>query len=382
MKIIYFLPTVNPAAGIERVLSVKTDAFVKKGHEITIVTSNKEKFSPFFIFNDKIKFINLNIFRKRKNENLIQRISTRLHYSKEKYLYQKEVKNLLFKEKYDVAITLCIGEELHFLFKIKDNSAKIAEYHFSYEALFYRLKNLKGRLLKLNKREIEKRILSFSMYEKFVALTKEDSINWKNVISNVEYIYNPVSFKSEKFPNYAKKETIAIGRLSEQKGYDYMIEIWKVVTETHPEWVLKIFGEGDQEEKLKKIIKDYNLERNIKILSVTPRIELELLKSSLFIMTSRFEGLPLALMEAMSVGLAAVSFNTPCGPSELIKNGENGFITELYDIKDTAAKIKILLNDEERRKKYGYKSKMLSTQFAIDQVIIKWENLFIKLKNN
>jgi len=155
--------------------------------------------------------------------------------------------------------------------------------------------------------------------------------------------------------------------------------VWSIVNKAHPDWRLNIFGEGSQKEHLQGLIGELGLSSVVKLHSPTKDIRNEYLRSSFLVMTSVFEGLPMTLLEAQVLGLPMVSYACKCGPREIIRDGENGFLIEGQDRVEMSRKIIDLIEDEELRKRMGRKSVEYSEIFSREKVMSKWIDLFNRL---
>ena len=173
-----------------------------------------------------------------------------------------------------------------------------------------------------------------------------------------------------------------MGRLDAQKGFDRLINIWNEVNKLHPDWHLNIYGEGKDKEKLLRMIAEMKLEKNITIHPPTNQIIDRYLSSSIFIMTSRYEGLPMTLLEAISVGLPPICYTFQCGPKDVIKDGVNGYLINENDEKTIILRIKNMIENKKLRKEMGNEAKLSSTRFSERTIMDKWINLFNSLCNN
>lgn len=157
------------------------------------------------------------------------------------------------------------------------------------------------------------------------------------------------------------------------------MDIWEPIVKLHPDWKLEIYGEGSDFEKIDTQIKKANLQNSILIKKPTSRIDEKLLRSSIYLMTSRYEGFPMVLVEAMACGLPVVSFRCPCGPEDIIKNNEDGFLINLGDNESMTLSLLKLIEDVDLRKKMGHAARENIKRFSQDEVMSQWTNLFNKL---
>ena len=138
-----------------------------------------------------------------------------------------------------------------------------------------------------------------------VVLGKSDYKNYKDHFKNIkrlEYIYNPLALDLTSVSPLKEKRVIAVGRLNQQKGFDMLIDAWKIVESQNKEWRLDIFGEGELKEKLQTQINELGL-KNVSLRGYAKNIENEYLNSSIFVLASRYEGFGLVLLEAQAKGL-------------------------------------------------------------------------------
>ena len=210
--------------------------------------------------------------------------------------------------------------------------------------------------------------------DKFVVLTHEDAAYWKG-LSNLTVIPNPITIEQGIYSDCTSRQVIAVGRYTYQKGFDLLIPAWKIVNENHPDWTLNIYGGGDKED-LQQMIDNLGLSSTLKLNDPVSQIREKYQQSSIFVLSSRFEGLPLVLMEAMSCRLPSVSFTCPCGPKDIIHDGEDGILCENGNIESLAAGICQLIEDEQLRKEMGKKAAQNIQKFAINRIMQQWDYLF------
>lgn len=362
MKIAYVVYGYTNPGGTERVLSVKANYLLALGYDVSIISIKKEMNAPFFSFSESIHFYSLGIndFDNPKKESV----------------FVERLTHLFEIIKPDISITM--GPALSkYLYKVKDISAKIYELHFTK----YKRKTV---LANWDKYVLGRMISSIytwkhdhiaSQYDQVVVLTKEDSYFWRN-LKNVTVIPNPLSFVSTKKTDLKSKRVIAVGRFTKSKGFNNLIDIWAIVNRKFPDWTLSIWGKGHLKTKLQKQVEMLNLSHVIEINDPSLNIEEEYCKSSIYALSSDSEAFGLVLMEAMSCGLPAVSFDCKTGPANIITEGEDGFLVKLRDKKAFAQKLCILIENEELRVSMGQKAAENMQRFSVDKVMSQWISLF------
>ena len=171
------------------------------------------------------------------------------------------------------------------------------------------------------------------------------------------------------------KNVIAVGRYSHQKGFDLLVEAWSVVAKKHPDWILNVYGDGDRTE-LQNKIDELNLTKSFIANEKTDAIIQKYLESSIFVLSSRYEGFGLVLIEAMNCGVPPVSFACPTGPKDIITHGEDGILVENGNIEQLAEKICYLIENEDVRKKMGRNARENVKKFKKEIIMDQWKKLF------
>jgi glycosyltransferase involved in cell wall biosynthesis len=362
VTLLYITNGINGAGGLERVLSIKASYLAEHyGYEVVILSLNESQAQPFYPFSDKVKFISIECkgnpvayirscvkgIRKVVNQVKPNVISVCDDGLKGFFvpLYTGKPCPMIYERHVSKQIS---NKEAHFFSKVRTQ-------------ITYWLMNMSGRL-----------------YDKFIVLTEQNKLEWKN-LSNIKVISNPLSFYPEQSSVLNNKKAILVGKLSYQKGQDLLIKAWAIVAQKHPDWSLEIYGTKDKENYHQTLINKKNLEGNIFLYDPVPDIEQKYLDSSIYVMSSRFEGFGMVLIEAMSCGLPCVSFDCPYGPSDIVKNGEDGFLVPLGDIDTLANKILFLIENKEERIRMGRNAKENVKRFSPENIIPQWDTLFKNL---
>lgn len=189
-------------------------------------------------------------------------------------------------------------------------------------------------------------------------------------------IPNAIPFDPKPYEYRAAKKTIlAIGRLTPQKGFDLLIHAFKLIADKHPDWQLEIVGDdyGDQP-MLEDLIKTLNLS-NVRLLPATRAIDKHYEAAAFFALSSRFEGLPMVVLEAMGHGLPVVAFDCPTGPAELV-NDENGFLVSNGNVAEFAAGMERLITDQELLLKKASGAEARAQHYTREHINKHWAALF------
>ena len=187
-------------------------------------------------------------------------------------------------------------------------------------------------------------------------LTEEDRRDYEAALGDstrVVRLPNAVPPLGGERADPASKVVVAAGRLNSQKGFDLLIEAWKPVAEAHPDWQLRIYGRGLQRDVLKRQARDAGLAGQVLLLGATRDVGAALAQGSVFALSSRFEGFGIVVVEAMSKGLAVVSFDCPRGPGEIIDGGRDGVLVPPSDVPALSRALLEVVGDEEKRRVLG-----------------------------
>lgn len=211
-----------------------------------------------------------------------------------------------------------------------------------------------------------------------VTLTEGDAKDWLRYTNRVCVIPNVVHLNmSGTYSDQKSKSVIFAGRLSPQKDVFSLLRIWKLVHDCHPDWVLNVYGEGEQEEEFRKEVETMNI--NIVLHSPTDAIMEKFRESSMLVLTSEFEPFGLVIPEAMSCGLPVVSFDCPFGPESIITDGVDGFLVRNRSISDFADRICQLIEDKPLRIRMGKAAFLSAQRYAADKIMPLWNNLFTRI---
>lgn len=370
MKIVYCINGTFNSGGMERVLANKANFLVEHGYEVCIVTSDQMDKPPFYPLDHRIQQIDLKInYQQNNDQSFINKIR---HYPAKQRKHRNALEAVLMQIKPDITISM-YGNDVSFLWKLKDHSRKFLEIHFSrYKRLLYQRKGL-FRLADLWLTHLDYKLVK--RYDKFVVLTSEDRADWGN-LHNIEVIPNAVTPLHTSPSTLSIKRVTAIGRYDFQKGFDLLIYAWQKVAAKYPDWELFIYGDGALKAAYQAQIDDLNLRDKIKLMPATKDINQVYQNTTILALSSRYEGLPMVLLEAMSMGLPIVAFACKCGPRDLIEHGKNGFLVAPGNVDQLAENLQLVIAQESLRTSMSREALHKVKEFQPDFVMHKWIKLF------
>lgn len=191
----------------------------------------------------------------------------------------------------------------------------------------------------------------------------------------VHVVPNPVRPCGEKREDAGRTCIVSVGRLVPSKGYDTLIEAFARVAPEHPNWDLHVVGEGPERERLEGLIHQLGLANRVRLLGLLDDPRTILRGAGLFVLASRYEGFPNALLEAMSCGVPVLSTDCPSGPREMITDGESGFLVPVDDVPRMATVMSRLLSDPELRMRIGTEARTATSSYSLEQIVQRWEEL-------
>ena len=380
MKITYIFSQLTISGGADKVLTDKANYLAEHNNDVTIITESQMGRPLIFPLSQKVKLIDIGLdFDKQYGHNILYRGILYLRYIR---IYKEKLKKILFEIKPDIVITL-MGRSLDFITSIPDGSIKIGEAHTTKNHLrSYHLLEEKGGFHKYLARFLRKKQIASAMrLDALVLLTKQDAEAWKD-ITRTYVIPNAIPYIPEESSSLMKKQAIMVGRYNDAKGYEYITEAWEIVHKKHPEWILNIYGSGETQDDVERWIKERGLQDSMIMHEPTEQITQKYQESSLCVMSSRYEGFPLVIMEAMSCGVPCVSFDCPFGPRNIIRDGEDGILVDYLNTKALADNICKVIEDENLRKRLGTNAKKNIQRFSQDAIMQQWQDLFQSLINN
>lgn len=346
MKLLYITNGISGGGGLERVLSIKASYFAETlGYDVHIITLNdaKETFYPFS------SSISIHPIEVSKNWEYL-------------FSYIHKVNQIVKKIQPDI-ISVCDDgmKGLYVPLWIQKGKAKIIyERHAS---------------MILNGASWQKFWMRMGghLYDKIVVLTNYNLSEWSS--SNLTVIPNPVSFYPQESATLENHRIICVGSLSYNKGYDLLIDAWSKIASQHPSWSVHIYGKGDAS-IYQDIINQAGIQKQITFHAPVQDIASIYQQASLLVLPSRSEGFGMVLIEAMACGVPCVAFDCPCGPRDIIQNGENGILVKAQDTAELAQHIEKLINNEQLRKNMGTFAKQTAQQYLMERIAILWKNLF------
>lgn len=374
MKLIFLVSDLHLWAGGERVAVLMANHYAAKGIETTLLSVGR----PGGVFRFeidpcvKVDYLNIqlesrwNLFRKIEAIFLIKRYFR----SSDDELTITDASNNDFR-KNSPTILLGIGNFpiiLTAMVSKRNQFRTIGCLHSQYKSI----------------RQIWKflRWLFYGRLDMLVSLTQRDLPKLKKHNPHIRVIPNPVTFYPERPAKLESKLILAVGRMDWLKGYDLLIEAFGLFCQKNRDWQLKIIGDGPLKPLIERLAKEKGIDNRIKFSPPTDQIEQEYPAASIFLMTSRSEGLPMVLLEAQSCGLPIVAFDCETGPAEIVHHGEDGYLVPLNNFEEMSNRLLELASDPDKRKAFGAAARENVKRFLPNEIFKEWDKLFRSLYSN
>ncbi|MEU9290454.1 glycosyltransferase family 4 protein [Streptomyces sp. NPDC048275] len=217
--------------------------------------------------------------------------------------------------------------------------------------------------------------------DRMLALTREDADLWiRQGMNNASFMPNPLPFTPEVPSPRTGNVVVSVGRLHHQKGIDMLLDSWAEVAPRHPDWTLRLYGSGEEEEILRKQCTALGLDDSVEWRGPTGDVPGALRAASVFVLSSRGEGFPLALMEAMAGALPCAAFDCAPGVHEIVRDGEDGLLAAPGNTPELARRLDTLMSDKELRDRMGEAARVNIQRYTTDEIVRRWEDLFAFLE--
>ena len=375
MKIVYCIQGTHNSGGMERVLSRKVNYLAQAGHEVSIITFNQQGRKPFFELHPSVVCYDLAIpYEQYQKGGILNRLALYVRLPQLHRLHRKRLEQLLLKLKADIVVSM-FNEEASFLPSIQDGSHKILEFHFSKHNGLKDLRRGIWRLIDELRAKKDERIVR--PFDRFVVLTEEDAAAW-GALPNLRVIPNPLPFYSDSPSDCSAHQLLAMGRYDDQKHFDLLIDLWAQLAPDYPDWRLVIAGDGKLRPEHTAQVERLGL-KSVELMRPTHQVQELYRASSIYTMTSRYEGLPMVLIEAQQMGLPIVSFACPCGPRDVITDGVDGYLLEVGDHAGFVQALRRLMDSEAERQRMGAAARIASERYDLEHIMKSWLALFDEL---
>ncbi|WP_430813432.1 glycosyltransferase family 4 protein [Carboxylicivirga sp. RSCT41] len=361
-KLLYITNQVCGAGGLERVLSIKATYFAESmDYKVHILTLNQKGIDNFYNFSSKIEFHDVRV-----------RGNAFSYFLK----YRNGILSTINKVNPDVICVCDDGLKGLFVPLLYNRKIPVVYERHTVKRAFHS-KKLSSKLWN----KILDKVADYGsrLYDQFVVLTIQNSQEWPK--AKVKVIPNPNPFNPKTKSSLKNKKVISVGTMSHVKGFDLLLEAWKLVVDQHPDWHLEIYGKPVLKEELEQYAESLRIENNVNFYGPVKNIEEKYTDASIYTLSSRYEGFGMVLIEAMACGVPCVSFNCPHGPGDIIRNNEDGFLITNGHVEEFASAIINLIKDEDLRLEMGRNAVINAQRYSIDEIGREWVSLFNQIKN-
>jgi GalNAc-alpha-(1->4)-GalNAc-alpha-(1->3)-diNAcBac-PP-undecaprenol alpha-1,4-N-acetyl-D-galactosaminyltransferase len=365
IKILILTNALSPAGGAERVVSILANGF-SNNYDVTVLCTHVDANRSEFSFNEQVS---INYIKDLNNHNYFNRFSG---YLKKIFLLRK----FLIKNNYDIVISFLTNVNVLILISSFRLKVPVIISERSYPPFMY-----VGTILKIL------RALLYNYASSIVVQTKVTDAWRKKIFPrlNSKIIPNPVDFplinetpvlNPDNFLDPKKKTLLSVGRLDKGKNHKDTILAFSLLIKKHPNLQLVIVGDGPESLTLKELTKKLGINKSVFFLGRIGNVGNWYERSDFFVLSSKFEGFPNVLVEAMAYGIPVISYDCQAGPSEIIVNGVNGFLVKIDDgPAGLASVVDRLILDKNLCKDVGLMAQEIKDSLSVSCILNLWKEL-------
>ena len=387
MKVVFLCNNFKSLNGVERVWSQRLSLLAEHlDYEVYLITYNQYGAPLSFPISDKVFHIDLatRYVSRCTFHGIYQYID---RYMSER-TFRKELNQML--ERLSPNIIVCADlhvSDLKAVLSSQVQAVRIVECHCGLSAYFEDVKKFKRLFKRIREMILKWQLLSaIRKFDKIIVMTESEKEAW-NLKDKVVCVPNMLVTYPDQEPemSHVHKCVISVGRYAYQKGYDLLLDSWRIVQKKHPDWTLHIYGSHDGSvgdyERLKDQIQQYHI-TNVILHQSTNDVYSCYAKSDFYVMSSRYESFGLVLIEAMSCGLPVVSFDCKFGPQSIIKNGQTGVLVSPNDIKEMAMSICSMIENNESRQLMAVSARQESKNYTSEIIMPIWHEFYRSVLTN
>lgn len=361
MKLLFFISSLR-SGGAERVMSVLTNELAERDYKVTVALMTDSQ--SFYELDPRIK---VKCFSFEKKNNFYGKLKNRLNLF-------SFIRNLSKEEKPDVIVS--------FIYQMNTN-VLLSTRFLGIPVIVSEHNTLNKKMSMIEKLQ---RLYLSRWADKLTILTQHDFNYLGNRLKNKVVMSNPLPFRPIDVYNEDRDKVIlAVGSIIRynHKGFDNLVDIWSHIADRYPDWKLQIAGEFDEAslDHLNKIEQNKNHKNKIQYLGQVRDMTNLLKRSSIFILSSRWEGFPMVLIEAMSQGCACISYDLISGPNEIITHNYDGVLVKDQDKKEMVRELTLLIENQEKQKYLARNAIRSINRFSVERTVDRWEELFKELIN-
>lgn len=362
MKLLFYIHGLN-GGGAERVMATLMNRFVEQNHKVRVVyTESLEQ--PVYQLDSRIEQVYMQMECPMKSSSILVKIFRRIWkypaIRKQAKIFKPDFVISFLKAQNNDVLTALLGTRIPVIIGDHTNVDRKYPWRTSF--------------------------LSTVLYPSatgITMLTMHDYNRWKNKYKHVYYVPNPCDIKQKNKNVIRQKIVLGVGRVNQWriKGFDSLIKAWSKISDKHPDWKCQIAGaySGNALSNIRKEVGDKAF-KNVEFIGFRSDIHDYMESCEVFCLSSRIEGMPMVLLEALNLGCACVAFDCVTGPAEMIEDGITGLLVKNQDVNELAIKLDQIITEEKLRKTFHKNAPMSVERFSTENVLNMWYQMFNDLK--
>ena len=364
MKVLFAIKTlVNAVGGAERLAACLSTSISEddKDWDVHILTFDNEENPPFYPLGDHVTRHCLGVANTAQKAKIWQYPSILLN-----------TRRTVLREKPDVVVAFMHSMFVPMSLALIGSGIKVIASEHTVPQ-YYKTRPFEFMLL---------RLCSFLSCGITVPSAQVGKLYPKAMQRRMSFLPNPIISNFMKSDVITQKAILSVGRLNKDKDYRVLIKAFSLIAHQHPEWILVIYGDGQERENLENLIKECDLSGRVSLAGISHDMDFVYQTGAIFVLPSKYESFGLSTVEAMSHGLPAIGFEDCTGTSEIIKEGVNGTLVQDRTPTSLSKSLEHLIQHPEIRKKYGDNGHDQSKEFMLEKCTLAWRKYISSFRSN